>query len=123
MAPSAYTILSLITKSAHDSAQGQFAINTFSLSSRLSLSRYRLYVPPILFVSIMADSEVTVAVAALVIAFSALVIACGQLLQQLFNTADGLRRCRKSVIGGWSQLVQLRFHWCGSLLFSLMRRA
>jgi hypothetical protein len=70
----------------------------------------------------MAESEVTVGVAALVIAFAALVIACGQLLQQIFNTADGLRRCQKSVIGGWSQLVQLRFRWCGSFLHSPKRR-
>jgi hypothetical protein len=59
----------------------------------------------------MAVDEGNVATAALVIAISAFVIACGQLLQQFFATADGLRRCQDSVIGGWSQLVQLRFRW------------
>jgi hypothetical protein len=57
----------------------------------------------------MALDEANIATAALVIAISAFVIACGQLLQQLFATADGLRRCQQSVIGDWSQFVKLRF--------------
>ncbi|KAH6064784.1 hypothetical protein HBI66_167050 [Parastagonospora nodorum] len=59
----------------------------------------------------MAVNEGTVARAALVIALSAFVITCGQLLQQLFATSDGLRRFDESVIGRWSQLVRLRFRW------------
>ncbi|KAF2823684.1 hypothetical protein CC86DRAFT_58612 [Ophiobolus disseminans] len=59
----------------------------------------------------MSTNDASVATAALVIAISAFIIACGQLLQQLFATADGLRRCQASVIGEWSELVQLRFRW------------
>ena len=59
----------------------------------------------------MAANEVSVATAALAIAIVALLIALGQLIQQLFGTADGYRRCQSSVIGGWSKLVQLRFRW------------
>jgi hypothetical protein len=66
----------------------------------------------------MGVDEGSIATTALIIAMAAFVIACGQLLQQLFATADGLRRCQNSVIGGWSQLVQLRFRWYGSA-FSL----
>jgi hypothetical protein len=65
----------------------------------------------------MGVDEGSVATTALIIAMAALVIACGQLLQQLFATADGLRRCQNSVIGGWSQLVQLRFRWYASVSF------
>jgi hypothetical protein len=56
-------------------------------------------------------NEDKITTAALVIAISAFVVACGQLLQQLFATADGLRRCQNSVIGGLSKLVQLRSRW------------
>jgi hypothetical protein len=59
----------------------------------------------------MAAAEVDVATAALAIAAVALVIALGQLIQQLFGTADGYRRVQSSVIGDWSKLVRLRFRW------------
>ncbi|KAF1938264.1 hypothetical protein EJ02DRAFT_514653 [Clathrospora elynae] len=59
----------------------------------------------------MALDEVSVATAALVIAIVALLIACGQLIGQLFGTADGHRRCQSSVIGDWSRLASLRFRW------------
>ena len=59
----------------------------------------------------MADNEVTIASAALAIAIAALLIALGQLIQQLFGTADGYRRCQSSVIGGWSTLARRRFRW------------
>jgi hypothetical protein len=65
----------------------------------------------------MGVDEGSIAATALIIAMAAFVIACGQLLQQLFATADGLRRCQNSVIGGWSQLVQLRFRWYVSASF------
>jgi hypothetical protein len=61
--------------------------------------------------STMGHNEDKITTAALVIAISAFVVACGQLLQELFATADGLRRCQNSVIGGWSKLVQLQFRW------------
>jgi L-asparagine transporter-like permease len=50
----------------------------------------------------MAVNEGSVATAALAIAISALVIAVGQFLSQLFSTADGYRRCQPSVIGNGS---------------------
>ncbi|RYN53688.1 hypothetical protein AA0118_g9518 [Alternaria tenuissima] len=56
-------------------------------------------------------SETDVATAALAIAISALVIAAGQLIAQLFSTADGYRRCQPSVIGDWYKLVELKFRW------------
>jgi hypothetical protein len=56
-------------------------------------------------------SETNVATAALAIAISALVIAAGQLIAQLFSTADGYRRCQPSVIGDWYKLVELKFRW------------
>lgn len=56
-------------------------------------------------------SEASVATAALAIAISALVIAAGQLVAQLFSTADGYRRCQRSVIGDWYKLVALKFRW------------
>ncbi|CAI9627528.1 unnamed protein product [Alternaria burnsii] len=56
-------------------------------------------------------SETDVATAALAIAISALVIAAGQLIAQLFSTADGYRRCQPSVIGEWYKLVELKFRW------------
>ena len=55
--------------------------------------------------------EVNVAIAALVIAAVAFIIAVGQLVQALFGTADGYRRCGRSVIGEWAGLVQLRLRW------------
>jgi hypothetical protein len=60
----------------------------------------------------MANNEASVSTAALAIAIVALIIALGQLIQQLFGTADGYRRCQSSVIGDWAKLVQRRFRWC-----------
>jgi hypothetical protein len=65
----------------------------------------------------MGVDDGSVATTALIIAIAAFITAFGQLLQQLFVTADGLRRCQNSVIGGWSQLVQLRFRWCVQCFF------
>jgi len=56
-------------------------------------------------------NEADVATAAMAIAISALVIAAGQLIAQLFSTADGYRRCQPSVIGDWYKLVELKFRW------------
>ena len=56
-------------------------------------------------------SEASVATVALAIAISALVIAAGQLVAQLFSTADGYRRCQPSIIGDWYKLVKLKFRW------------
>jgi hypothetical protein len=67
-------------------------------------------------------SEADVATAALAIAISALVIAFGQLIAQLFSTADGYRRCQPSVIGDWFHLVELPFRWWVSQPFGNEKR-
>jgi hypothetical protein len=59
----------------------------------------------------MAVDEGSVATAALAIAISALIIAVGQFLAQLFSTVDRYRRCQLSVIGEWFKLVELLFRW------------
>jgi hypothetical protein len=56
-------------------------------------------------------NEADIALAALIIGLSALLIAAGQLLQQLFSTADGYRRCQASVIGPWSKRTRRVWHW------------
>lgn len=56
-------------------------------------------------------NEGNIAAAALFIAIVALLIASAQLLQQLFSTADGHRRCQSSVIGEWSKSVRRKFRW------------
>ena len=48
---------------------------------------------------------------ALAISLIALLIALGQVLQQYFATAEGFRRCRKDVIGTWSDLTKAPFDW------------
>jgi hypothetical protein len=53
-----------------------------------------------------------VAIVALVVSLVALLIAAGQLLQQYFGTADGYRRCQKSVMGRrWGAMTKLHFRW------------
>lgn len=59
----------------------------------------------------MANGEVTIASAALAVALTALVIAVGQLLQQVFSTAEGYRRCQRSVLGDWAQGTRLQWRW------------
>jgi len=59
----------------------------------------------------MADGEISLASAALAVALTALVIAIGQLLQQIFSTAEGYRRCQDSVIGDWALRTRLRWRW------------
>lgn len=55
--------------------------------------------------------EADIALAALVIGLVALLIATGQLVQQIFSTADGYRRCQASVIGPWSKRTRRVWHW------------
>jgi hypothetical protein len=59
----------------------------------------------------MADTVDPVAVTALVVALVALITTIGQLLQQYFATADGYRRCQRSVMGDWAQRTRLRWRW------------
>ena len=49
------------------------------------------------------DNESKLALAALIIGLSALLITTSQLLQQIFGTAEGYRRCQSSVVGPWSR--------------------
>jgi hypothetical protein len=56
-------------------------------------------------------ADTSLAGAALAIALVALVTAFGQLLQQYFATADGYRRCQKSVMGGYARQTRLRWRW------------
>lgn len=56
-------------------------------------------------------SELSVAVAALIVALVALFTALGQLLQAYLATADGYRRCQDSVMGLWAKETKLRWRW------------
>ncbi|KAF8854108.1 hypothetical protein BDZ45DRAFT_747872 [Acephala macrosclerotiorum] len=55
--------------------------------------------------------DTNLAAAALAIALVALVTAVGQLLQQYFATADGYRRCQKSVMGEYGRRTRLHWRW------------
>ena len=59
----------------------------------------------------MSGVEANLAAAALAIALVALFTALGQLLQQYFATADGYRRCQKSVMGEYARRTHLRWRW------------
>lgn len=60
----------------------------------------------------MADQR-SLAEVALVISLLGLGIALTQLLQALFNSADGFRRCQQTVIGQWYNYVRLNWRWSG----------
>ena len=55
-----------------------------------------------------ADSTAIVAIVIAVIAFF---VTTAQLLQALFGTADGYRRCQSSVIGPWASKTRRKFRW------------
>ncbi|TVY50192.1 hypothetical protein LCER1_G007534 [Lachnellula cervina] len=59
----------------------------------------------------MGTADVSIAATALAIALVAFVTALGQLLQQYFATADGYRRCQRSVMGEWATRTRLRWRW------------
>ena len=59
----------------------------------------------------MSDSSEILSAVALAIALIALGISLGQLLQQLFSTAERYRKCQPSVIGPWAQKTRLRWRW------------
>ncbi|TVY43401.1 hypothetical protein LOCC1_G004571 [Lachnellula occidentalis] len=59
----------------------------------------------------MGTADVSIAATALAIALVAFVTALGQLLQQYFATADGYRRCQRSVMGEWASRTRLRWRW------------
>lgn len=56
-------------------------------------------------------NETDVSTTALVVSLIALIIAIGQLTQQIFGTAEGYRRCQESIIGPWSRLRHRRFRF------------
>lgn len=57
------------------------------------------------------STETSVATIALVVSLIALFIAVGQLLQQIFGTAEGYRRCQESIVGPWSKLRHRKIRW------------
>jgi hypothetical protein len=59
----------------------------------------------------MTSADTNLAAAALAIALVALITTVGQLLQQYFATADGYRRCQKSVMGEYARRTRLRWRW------------
>lgn len=59
----------------------------------------------------MSGAEANLVAVALAIALVALITAVGQLLQQYFATADGYRRCRKSVVGEYARKARLHWRW------------
>ncbi|KAH8597676.1 hypothetical protein B0O99DRAFT_617935 [Bisporella sp. PMI_857] len=59
----------------------------------------------------MSNFEIGIASAALAIALVAFLTTFGQLLQQYFATADGYRRCQRSVMGEWAVKTRLRWRW------------
>jgi hypothetical protein len=59
----------------------------------------------------MAGTDTNLAAAALAIALVALITTVGQLLQQYLATADGYRRCHKSVMGDYARKTRLHWRW------------
>lgn len=59
----------------------------------------------------MGGVEANLAAAALAIALVALFTAFGQVSQQYLATADGYRRCQKSVMGEYARHTRLRWRW------------
>lgn len=52
-----------------------------------------------------------ISVVALVVSLVALIIALGQIAQQLLGTAEGYRRCSSLVIGPWDRLRWRHWVW------------
>ena len=59
----------------------------------------------------MSSEQDNTAVIAIVIAAIAFIVTVGQLVQQLFGTAEGYRHCQDSVIGEWATKTQRRWRW------------
>jgi hypothetical protein len=59
----------------------------------------------------MIDEGDSLNLLALLVALVALCTSLGQLLQAIFGTADGYRRCQSSVIGPWAKFTRLRWRW------------
>jgi hypothetical protein len=59
----------------------------------------------------MGGVDTNLAATALAVSLVAFFIALGQLVQQYFATADGYRRCQRSVMGEWARMTRLRWRW------------
>ena len=59
----------------------------------------------------MPSEQDNTALAAIIIAVIAFFVTTGQLLQQIFGTADGYRHCQASVIGEWATLTRRKWRW------------
>ena len=59
----------------------------------------------------MPSEQDNTALAAIIIAIIAFFVTTGQLLQQIFGTADGYRHCQASVIGEWATLTRRKWRW------------
>jgi hypothetical protein len=59
----------------------------------------------------MGGIDTNIAAAALAISLVAFITALGQFFQQYLATADGYRRCQRSVMGDWAQKTRLRWRW------------
>ena len=57
------------------------------------------------------STEEGTAIVAVVIAVIAFFVTTAQLLQALFGTAEGYRRCQSSVIGQWASKTRRKFRW------------
>ena len=57
------------------------------------------------------STEDSTAIVAVVIAVIAFFVTTAQLLQALFGTAEGYRRCQSSVIGQWASKTTRKFRW------------
>lgn len=59
----------------------------------------------------MSNEQDSTAVVAIVIALIAFFVTTAQLLQALFGTAEGYRRCQPSVIGKWAEKTRRKWRW------------
>ena len=59
----------------------------------------------------MSNEQDNTAVIAIIIALIAFFVTTAQLLQALFGTAEGYRRCQPSVIGRWAGKTKRKWRW------------
>jgi len=59
----------------------------------------------------MSDVQGNTAIVAIVIAVIAFFVTTAQLLQALFGTAEGYRRCQSSIMGKWATKTRRRWRW------------
>lgn len=59
----------------------------------------------------MSNEQDNTAIVAIVIALIAFFVTTAQLIQALFGTAEGYRRCQPSVIGEWAKKTRRKWRW------------